>query len=435
MSTVGTARDLELVQERTLRKVQWRLLPLVVLLYLIAMIDRSNIGYAALDMNKALGINSAAFGLLSGIFYLGYIPCEIPSNMILHLVGARRWFCRIMVSWGAVVIITGLAHSVRQLYVLRVLLGAAEAGLMPGVILYMSFWFTAKVRARAVACFMTAMPISNFIGAPLATSIMRYVHWFGLDGWRWVFILEGVPAILMGIFVLFFLTDRPEQAKWLAEDERNWLVAEKRKEHQATVQAKQYTKLQALLSPRVLRLALIYFTLAAGQVGISLWLPTILKGLSKALTNTQVGLIAMIPYFCATLAMLLWSRHSDRAGERKFHAALGPLAAAIGLLAFGLSTGVPCKVVGITITLTGIYCFFGPFWTLPTQFLSEGSAAVGIATVLSLGMFAGFVGPFAIGYLASRTGNINAGLYFLCGLLFLTFLLLVTMRIPSDKRT
>jgi ACS family tartrate transporter-like MFS transporter len=398
------------------------------------MIDRSNIGYTALDMNKALGINTAAFGLLSGIFYLGYIPFEVPSNIILHRFGARKWICRIMVSWGIIVAVTGLVRSVQQMYVLRILLGAAEAGLLPGVILYMTFWLTPKERARAVAWFMAAIPISNFIGAPLATSIMRYVHWFGIDGWRWVFILEGIVAILTGVFVLFYLTDRPGQAKWLLEDERQWLVAEKQNEHYTTTRVKLYTKLQAFLSPRVLRLGLIYFTLAGGQIGISLWLPTIIKGLSQTLTNFQVGLLAMVPYFCATIAMLLWSRHSDRTGERKVHTALGPLLAIIGLLTFALPIGLFLKMLGMTVALVGIYSFYGPFWTLPSQFLSEDSAAVGIATINSVGMFAGFAGPFMIGYLTSLTGNVNVGLYFLCGLLAVNFLLVITMRVSRDKR-
>ena len=427
------ANQIDTLEQRVTRKVRWRFIPLLLFLYIIAYIDRNNLGYIALDMNKALGISPAAFGMLSGIFSLGYVPCEIPSNILLHRFGARKWFCRIMVTWGFVVILTGMAHSIHQMYILRVLLGAAEAGFLPGVILYMSFWFTPKERARAVAFFMAALPLSNFIGAPIATSIMHYVHWFGIEGWRWVFILEGVPAVLMGIFILWFLTDRPEQATWLPGEERNWLVATMQREHQAKVQARRYSKWQAFTSPRVLRLAVIYLTITMTQVGLGYWLPTIIKRLSATLTNREVGLIAMGPYLLGAITMLVWSHHSDRTGERRFHTAIGPLIAATGLILFGVSSGLVFKMLSMTVALMGIYSFFGPFWSLPAQFLSEESAAVGIATINSIATTGSFIGPYIIGYVTGLTGNPTGALYVFAAGLFLAFILVSTMHKTATR--
>jgi ACS family tartrate transporter-like MFS transporter len=432
--SVSTSAELKGLETRTLRKVKWRLLPFSLLIFIICYIDRANIGYAALEMNTALGINSAAFGLVIGIFFLGYGPFEVPSNLLFYRYGARRWISRIMVTWGVVAVITGLIQNVHQLYVLRFLLGVAEAGFWPGILLYFTFWFPQTLRSQAVAILQAGVPIASFIGAPIATLILDHIRWTGIESWRWVFILEGLPAVVMGVVVFYYLTDRPEQAKWLSPAERNWLVAVKQKEHQAKVQVRQYTKLQAFLSPRVWRLAIIYFSMSSVQSTIVFWLPTIIKGVSRTLTNTAVGLLTMIPYFFTVITMILWSRHSDRTGERKFHAALAPLIAMCGLGLFGLASGLPVKIVGMTIALIGIYCFHGPFWSLPAQFLSEGAAAVALSTISSVGMLAGFFGSVVVGYLRSATGNMNSSLYFLGSLLVLNFLLILTMRIPKDKK-
>jgi ACS family tartrate transporter-like MFS transporter len=354
---------------------------------------------------------------------------------MMHRVGARRWLSRIMVTWGAVVVLTGFIHSTPQLFVLRFFLGMAEAGFYPGILLYFTLWFPQRLRSLSVAVLQTGIPISNFVGAPIATLIMDHVRWGGMAGWRWVFVLEGIPAIVLGVCVYRFFADRPEDARWLAEDERNWLVANQKREHVEKVQVKKYTKREAFLSPRVWRLTLIYFTLQAVQISIPLWLPTIIKGLARSLTNTNIGLLTMGPYICATVAMLLWSRHSDKTGERKLHAALGPLVAIVGLILFGCLGHLGLKMVGMTIALVGIYCFYGPFWTLPSQFLSEESAAVGLATINSIAMIGGFVGPAVLGFLMrGRAGNIGGAVVFLCVLLAINFLLVITMRIAVDKK-
>jgi ACS family tartrate transporter-like MFS transporter len=432
---VGAPVDGASVEERTLNKIRWRLLPFILFLFIICYVDRVNIGYAALDMNKALHIGTTAFGVLSGIFFLGYSPFEVPSNIMMHRVGARRWLSRIMMTWGLVVVLTGFVSSLSQLYILRFLLGVAEAGFYPGILLYFTFWFPQRLRSQAIAVLQMGIPISNFIGAPIATLIMDNIHWAGMAGWRWVFILEGIPAVVFGVVVFRFLTDRPEEAGWLSQEERNWLVANQQREHQAKVQVKKYTKLQAFLSPRVWRLTMIYFTLQAVQISIPLWLPTILKGLSRGLTNTRIGLITMVPYIVATVAMLLWSRHSDKTGERKFHAAAGPFIAIIGLFLFGVLGDLSLKMAAMTIALVGLYCFYGPFWSLPSQFLSEESAAVGLATINCMAMIGGFIGPSVLGYLIRwRGGNLGAALVFLCTLLVVNCLLVATMQIPVDKK-
>jgi ACS family tartrate transporter-like MFS transporter len=431
----GAAVDVNSLEERTLHKIRWRLLPCILFLFIICYVDRTNIGYAALDMNKALRISGTAFGVLAGLFFLGYSPFEIPSNIMLQRVGARRWFSRIMVSWGLVVVLTGFVSSLLQLYTLRFLLGVAEAGFYPGVLLYFTFWFPQRLRSQAIAVLQMGIPISNFVGAPVATLIMDNIRWFGIAGWRWIFILEGIPAVVFGVVVYRFLTDRPQDADWLSAEEKNWLVENQRREHQAKVAVRKYTKLQAFLSPRVWRLTLIYFTLQAVQISIPLWLPTILKGLSRGLTNTRIGFLTMIPYIVATVAMLLWSRHSDRTGERKFHAAAGPFLAIFGLILFGVLGALSLKMVGMTIALVGLYCFYGPFWSLPSQFLSEESAAVGLATINSIAMIGGFVGPSVLGYLIRwRQGNLGAALAFLCVMLVVNCLLVATMHIPADKK-
>jgi len=437
MTSAGTGAtvDVNNVEERTLNKIRWRLLPFILFLFIICYVDRANIGYTALDMNKALHISGTAFGVLAGLFFLGYSPFEIPSNIMLHRLGARKWLSRIMVTWGLVVVLTGFVSSLFQLYTLRFLLGVAEAGFYPGILLYFTFWFPQRLRSQAIAVLQMGIPISNFIGAPVATLIMDHVSWAGIAGWRWVFILEGVPAVIFGVVVYRFLTDRPEQAKWLTEEERNWLVANQEREHRAKVQVKKYTKLQAFMSPRVWQLTLIYFTLQAVQISIPLWLPTILKSLSRGLTNTQIGLLTMGPYIVATIAMLLWSRHSDKTGERKFHAAAGPFISIFGLILFGVLDGLGPKMIAMTIALVGLYCFYGPFWSLPSQFLSEESAAVGLATINSIAMIGGFVGPAVLGYLIRwRAGNLGAALVFLCVLLIVNCLLVATMNIPVDKK-
>jgi MFS transporter, ACS family, tartrate transporter len=411
------------IGDRTVRKVTRRIIPYIFLLYIIAFLDRVNLGYAALDMNKDLAIASSTFGLISGIFFFGYFIFEIPSNILLHRIGARVWIARIMVSWGIVVILTAWVQNETHLYILRFLLGVAEAGFFPGVILYITYWFRAKEQARAYALFMTALAASNIIGAPVSTWIMDNIQWADLAGWRWMFILEGIPAVVIGIVTYFYLTDRPQDAKWLTEDEKEWLQAELDKEREAKLESNQYTTKEVLTNPRVWRLSLIYFTLVIGLYGIGFWLPTIVKSFSQLLTNTQVGFITMIPYIVGGLTMVFWARRSDRTGERKVHTALPPLIGAAGLLGAGLTSDPYVSVLMMAIATAGIYSFFGPFWSLPSLFLTEAAAAVGIALINSIGNLGGFLGPYMLGYLKDATGNMEAGLFFLSASLVLCSLL------------
>lgn len=396
---------------RTIRKVSRRLLPFLVLLYVIAYLDRVNFGFAALEMNSALGLSSEAFGFLSGIFFIGYLLFELPSNLILQRVGARTWIARIMVSWGIVVIVTAFATSALQLAALRFILGVAEAGFFPGILLYLTYWFRERDQARAVALFMTALALSTIAGAPISTWILDSVHWAGLAGWRWLFVLEGLPAILLGIVAYWYLTDRPEQAGWLRPDERAWLAETIREENCQRERRGGHTGVVSVMADRrVWHLALVYCMLVIALYGLGFWMPQIIRSMNAGLSNTAIGLVMTIPYACAGVAMILWSRHSDRTGERRWHTALPPIAGGIALAASGLVASPLLAFLLLIIATAGIFCAFGPFWTLPSLFLAELSAAAGIAVINSLGNAGGFIGPTLVGYLAQVTGSTAAGL-------------------------
>lgn len=422
--------------QATMQKIKWRLMPFLFVLYIIAMLDRGNISFAALDMNRALGISAASFGLVAGIFYTGYVIFEVPSNMLMNRFGAKLWIARIMVTWGIVVMLFTWVQNLDQVLVLRVLLGAAEAGFVPGVYLYMTYWFPEKEYARSVAFFTAAIPIGNIITAPLTTWIMDNVHWFSMDGWRWMFFWSAVPAIVFGIITFFYLDNKPGEAKWLTNDEKDWLVAKLdqerlAKERLAKEQTEKLTVWQVLAMPKVWLLGCSFLLLVVGTVGIGRWLPTIVKGYASGLTNTQIGYIVMVPYIISAIIMQFWARHSDRTGERRWHAALASLIGAIGLVV-AVNAGTPLiKMVGITLALTGVCCFQGPFWALTKGILSDKSNVVGIAAVATLGNFGGFFGPTVVGYLTQITGNTNAGLVFISASMVGSCLLIATLIKPA----
>ncbi|GEO26499.1 MFS transporter [Alicyclobacillus acidoterrestris] len=420
------------VEESAIRKVKIYILPFVFLLYVVSYIDRANVGYAALTMNKALGISSQAFGLLSGIFFIGYFLFEVPSNMLMRKVGAKKWIARILISWGIIDLLTTWAQNTTHIFVIRFLLGVAEAGLFPGIILYLTYWFPAKEQARAFAIFMLAIPASNIISAPVSTWVMSHVHWFGLAGWRWMFFIEAIPAILLGVITLFFLVDNPDKAKWLSREERQWLI-DKLNREDAVKPVQAHRRLEVFRQPSLWRFSVIYLSVTMGSYSVSLWLPTIVSSFSKILTPFEVGLITMIPYIIGGVSMILWSRHSDRTDERRVHTWLPSLVGVVGLFICGYGHNPVIMIIGMTLTVMGIYCFFGPFWALPAEYLNKDTSAAGLATINSIGNIGGFVGPYVIGYLKGATGNVNAGLYFLCGGFILGLLLLLSIRKKRDS--
>ncbi|TVZ78202.1 ACS family tartrate transporter-like MFS transporter [Aeribacillus composti] len=421
------------LEKQTVRKVTRRIIPFVFFLYIISYLDRANIGYAALEMNDALGLTSQVFGLATGIFFIGYFLFEVPSNILMEKFGARVWIARILITWGIISMATGFVQEASHLYIIRFLLGVAEAGFFPGIVLYLTYWFRAKDHAKTIAMLMSAIPVSYIIGAPLSTWIMDNIHWFNVEGWRWMFLIEGAPAVIFGIVTLFYLADKPEDAKWLTEEEKNWLIAELEKERVKEADgkkgsAKHSGHIEALRDAKVWYFAIIYFVYIAGTLGVSYWMPQIIDGMSASLSNTQIGLIATIPYIVATIAMNWWSARSDRKGERWLHAALPLLVGAITLIGAGVTLQPVLGMLFITLSLTGMYCYKGPFWALPTTMLNPAKAAVGIAVVNSIGNLGGFIGPYAVGALKDLTGGTSAGLYFLSGLLVFAFFMLLVKR-------
>jgi len=419
------------VEQSATRKVFWRIVPYCFVLYVISYLDRANIGYAALQMNKELALTSEAFGFAAGIFFIGYFLFEVPSNVALNKYGARIWISRILITWGIVATATAFVQSATQLYVLRFLLGVAEAGFFPGIIIYLTYWFRAKEQATTVALFTAAIPVSYLLGAPLSTWIMDHVSGFGLSGWRWMLLLEGGPAVIAGIVNYFIMTDSPEQARWLTAEERDWLSGELRKDHAARPDVEHLGVIAAITNPKVLFLSVIYFIYQVGNLGIGLWMPQIIKGLSSSLTNFEIGLVAMLPYAFATVMMVLWSRNSDRTGERQKHSALPLLLGAVALGCTGLVVQPAIAMALISLALAGIYAFKSPFWSLPGLFLSRSTAAVSIAAINSIGNLGGFAGPYAIGVIKDWTGSTYGGLLFLSGLLFVSFLMTWFARMES----
>jgi D-galactonate transporter len=406
------------MRRRVMRKVAWRLSPFLGLLYFINYLDRTNTGFAAPHgMNEQLGLTQAAFGLASGIFFIGYLILEVPSNLVLNKVGARRWIARIMVSWGIVAAAIAFVPNATTLYVLRFLLGVAEAGFFPGIILYLTYWFPKRERAKAVALFMVAVPLSSAIGSPLSAWIISAGHKivFGLEGWRFMFFTEGVPAVIVGVICWWFLTDHPQDAKWLHPAERSWLQAEIDGEHSETSQRYHYPLRKALTQPRILALAFVYFGIVYGLYAVGFFLPTIVDGFQKAFGTHyslfQQGLIVAIPYVFGCFAMYLWARHGDHTGERVWHLAgpaiIGGIAIPIALYLHSPFTAM----IAVTICAMGICAALPTFWPLPTTFLTGAAAAGGIALINALGNLAGFAGPYITGWLADLTGSQKTGLW------------------------
>jgi ACS family tartrate transporter-like MFS transporter len=399
------------LESRVSRKLMLRIIPFVMLLYFVSFLDRVNVGFAALSMNKAIGLSPTAFGLGGGLFFIGYFLFEVPSNLILHKVGARRWIARVMVSWGIVSLASAFVVGPNSFYALRFILGVAEAGFFPGIILYLSLWFPSRQRAVAAAWFMAAAPISTAIGSPLSGAIMKLPPFAGFSDWQMLYILEAVPAIILGFVVLKYMTDTPAKAHWLQPQEREWLIAKLKMEADAKQSHEGHTAgaLSALRDPRVLALALIYFGTSAGLYTLGLWAPLIIR--QYGFGSFETGLLAGVPSVAAVVAMILWARHSDRTEERTWHVVIPCVLACLGFAFAGNATTALMIIVALVIVNIGISAAKAPLWAMPSMFLSGAGAAAGIAMINSVGNLGGFVGPFAIGWLKNVTGSYSAGLY------------------------
>ena len=379
-------------------------------------------------MTKDLGLTAAQFGLAAGVFFIGYIVLEIPSNLILHKIGARIWIARILITWGAVATLTGFVQSAHQLYIARFALGLAEAGYFPGIALYLGYWFPSRAKAQALALIIIGIPVASVLGAPISGLILDHVHWFGLSSWRWLFILEGIPAILFGVVTLFYLTDWPAQAKWLPAEEREWIREELLKEKQAKQRIHSFHIRDALRHRDVVLLTGCYFCALTGGYGVSFWLPTILKRLS-ALSDFKVTLLAALPYAAGLICQQANGWHSDLTRERRWHAAI-PIfcCGAWLLLAVFFGANIAVSVALFTLVGASYFAFHPGFWPIPTQFLSESAAAAGIGMINSVGNLGGFVGPMIMGYLVTRTRSFAAGMLYLGGSLFLSSILMLLVK-------
>ena len=404
------------LESRTVRRVTMRLVPFLVLCYFVAYLDRVNVGFAALTMSKNLHLSQTAFGFGAGIFFIAYFIFEVPSNLFLERFGARKWIARIMLSWGILSGCMAFITGEYSFYTVRVLLGFAEAGFFPGIIFFLTLWFPAAERARIIGLFMAAIPLSSVIGSPVSGMLLGLEGWMGLHGWQWLYILEAAPAIVLSGVVYFYLTDKPADATWLDPAERAWLMDRLARERQQREAQRQYSVWQAVLNPRVLAVAFVYFGAVACNYGLSFFLPTIVKGFG--LTNVQTGFVTAIPYIVGTVGMVWYGRRSDARKERKGHAAVALFIAAAGIAVSTMLPDPTLKMIALTVAGFGIFACLPVIWTLPTAYLSGAAAAGGIAVVNSVGNLSGFFGPFAMGYIKDATGSFNGGLCCLaaCGL-------------------
>ncbi len=415
--------DLEV---RTMRRVTARLVPFLILCYFVAFLDRVNLSFAALTMNKDLGISATVFGQAAGIFFLSYFIFEVPSNLALEKFGARKWIARIMVTWGLVSGSMAFVSGETSFLTVRFLLGAAEAGFFPGIIFYMMLWFPSAYRARIAGLFMAAIPLSGVLGAPLSNWLLGLDGALGLQGWKWMFILEAVPALILSAVVLKVLTDRPADAAWLPADERDWLIERLRQEERHRVATKHFSVWQALLNPKVLALSVVYFGNVACLYGTSFFLPQIVKAFG--LDNSTSILVSAIPAMVGVAGSILWGRHSDHTGERKGHLLISLALASGGTAACAILPSPTLKMIALSVAAFGIYGALPVFWTLPTAFLSGAAAAGGIAIINSLGNLSGYYGPSIVGFLKDRTGGFEAGLLALAAAGAVSFLIVLTLN-------
>ena len=420
-------------EDRAYAKVFWRIVPFLMLCYVVAYLDRVNVGFAKLQMSSELGLSEAAYGIGAGIFFIGYFLFEVPSNIIMNKVGARVWIARIMVTWGIISAAFMFTSSETVFYVLRFLLGVAEAGFFPGIILYLTAWYPADRRARIITTFMSAIPISAIFGNPLSGLLMDSFHGtHGLSGWQWMFLIEAVPAILFGVATFFYLDDTIHDAKWLNDEEKRVLTA--------NIEAENWVKTTSphsiaatLTDRRVWLMCLIYFCFVLGQYGLNFWMPSIVKA-SGVSGNLNIGLISAIPYICTFVVMLALGRSADRLRERRWHLVVPAVVAAGGFVAATIATSTTISIVCLSLAAAGAISCAPLFWSLPTAFLAGTGAAAGIAWINSVGNLAGFLGPFLVGYLKDFTGTNSAGMYLLAAALIIGSLAVLTVPAKSVNR-
>jgi MFS transporter, ACS family, tartrate transporter len=398
------------LERSTMRKVYLRLLPFAVLSYVLAYIDRINVSFAGLTMREDLGMSAGTFGFAVGMFFWGYFIFEVPSNVILQKVGARIWIARIMITWGILAGLTAVVTGSTSFAIVRFLLGVAEAGFFPGIILYFTYWFPSHHHARIVSGFLIGLPFAVAVGAPISTGLLGLDGLFGLKGWQVMYIAEAIPTVVIGVITFFVLTDRPEQAKFLTAEERNWLVTRIAAERRATEAVRTFTLWQALYNPKVLLLALNYFGIVTASLGMLYFIPQMIKSLGDY-SNMQVGWLTMIPYTCGAIAMVAWGRISDRMNERRWNLFVGCVFATVGLVIAGMTMGTWWALVGMSIAAMGFYGSKGPFFAMPPMFLSGAGLAAGIAWINSLGNLGGFFGPWYVGVMKDLTGSYAGGLY------------------------
>jgi MFS family permease len=421
------------IETATIRKLRIRLLPFLFALYLVAFIDRINLGFAALTMNRELAITSQQFGFAAGIFFWGYFLFEIPSNLILHKIGARVWIARILITWGAVATLTGFVQSVNQLYIARFALGLAEAGYFPGIVLYLGYWFRQREKAQAIALILTGIPLASVLGAPVSGFILDHVHWFGLGSWRWLLILEGLPAIAGVILTNLLLPNSSAEARFLTTEENAWIASQLEREDRQKPGAQSMSVARTLVNPRVWHLACLGFTAGFAIYTFSFWLPQIMKAVLAGQSNTAVGFVVMIPNLFGLIAMIIVSRHSDLTLERRYHMAASVALAGVALLLLGAPHSAFFSVALFSAVAIGSYSFLPVFMSVPGEFLTGYSAAAGIALVTSVSNLGGFVGPYTVGIIRQRTGSSHYGL--ICAGIFFLVSAGLALIMPKCLRT
>lgn len=403
-----------LLQEKEIiNKVSWRLIPFLVFAYLLCFIDRVNLGFAALTMNKDLGFTATVFGWGAGILFIGYLFFGVPSNLAMQKYGARRTIATIMVIWGLISAGMAFVQGTVSFLIMRFLLGAAEAGFFPGVIFYLTSWFPAQYRGVIVSRFMFAQPIASMLGSAISGWLLTLDGMGGLAGWKWMFIFEGIPSAIVGIIALYYLTDVPAKANWLSKNEREWLQAKLDDERAKVESVRTYGLWETMSNPRVLLLGLIYVSMVIGVYGVNMWLPQIVKGFGGTMSTSQIGYVSAIPFVAAAIGMLLIGFSSDRFMERKWHMTGSMILAGVGIIGSALTTNPVLTILFIALSSIGYYGCMPIFWTIPSTFLTGASAAAGIAFINSIGNLGGFVGPIIVGWIKDTTGNFISGLIFL----------------------